>query len=218
MVNLFDIMKNYTFNVNRVLLRLENIDSPLYVISDIHANLPALEAVLNAVPEDGTIICLGDFVNYYINPNEVCDLIRSRRAHCIVGNHDLYVLGKLKYNEERDKYYRVPWTKSCLRKDNIEWLNSLPEFLYLDILDRRAKIRSILAHHGNFKNTETYIHSDTNFDMNLLGENTLGLLGHTHHAMIKIKKNNILLNPGSVGQPRNGDPGASYAVIDLIKE
>ena len=201
---------------NKNTIKLSPNNYKIYVLSDIHSNLPALNAVLAELPSDAIIICLGDLVNYYIEPNEVCDHIRALNAWCIAGNHDLYATEELSFNQEKEDFYRVGWTKDNLNKTNLEWLKTLPRSLNLEITGINSNINRIVVCHGSFDNIETYIYPDTPFDLQILEPNTLGLLGHTHHSMIKKDKNRLLVNPGSVGQPRDYDPRASYAVINLI--
>lgn len=193
----------------------------LYVISDIHSNLPALAAVLDAVEVSARVLCAGDIVGYYIDPNPVIELLRSRTVECILGNHDQYALGLLPYPSSREDKYRVQWTRSALTFENTAWLKGLPNSRTYCVstghLGRQSVplFQRVLLTHGSFSSSEEYIYPDTPFDGSVLGEHTIGIFGHTHHPMVREYGTSRLLNPGSVGQPRDRKPSASYARIDL---
>jgi len=208
-------MKNYISNENTRSITLSG-EAPLYIISDIHANLPAFQAVLNEIPAGSDIICLGDMVGYYTEPNEVCDLLRTRNIFCILGNHDMYVTQLIPYNKDRDSLYRTSWTVNTLTDENMGWLRKLPASIIIHVGHEDSKIKTVVSHHGDFNNPEKYIYPDTEFNCEIFGTHTLGLLGNTHHPMIRHDATNYLLNPGSVGQPRDWNPAASFAVVDLI--
>jgi putative phosphoesterase len=197
--------------------RIDDIDM-LYVISDIHANLPALTAVMDKIPDQSKIICAGDIVGYYTEPNAVCELLRARDVACIVGNHDLYVLNKLNYAQSNETKYRVHWTREHLTKNNLNWLQQLPEtrtFKKQTNINNKC-MQNISVHHGSMLNIEEYIYPNTPIDHLTLADNTITVLGHTHHPMIRDKDSGAcILNPGSVGQPRDRNPAASYAIINF---
>jgi len=181
------------------------------VMADIHSNLPALEAVLNKFNSCDHIVCAGDIVGYYDQPNEVCECIRSLNAITIRGNHDGYVIGFLEPKPENRDIYRTDWTRDTLTSENLEWLQSLPsehEIIHTDV--------KILIRHANPWDEERYIYPDSTelMDKINLSENEILILGHTHYPMIREAVGGIVLNPGSVGQPRDRDPRASYAILD----
>lgn len=194
---------------------------PLYVISDVHSNLPALIAVLEQIDASSRILCAGDIVGYYLDPNPVIEQLRERGVECILGNHDQYALGLLSYPPSREDKYRVQWTRDALSLQNAAWLDSLPlsrtyRVAGVDDVSVDAKgFRRVLLNHGSFSNPEEYIYPDTPFDESMLGEHTVAIFGHTHHPMVREYGTARLLNPGSVGQPRDRRPPASYARIDL---
>src|SRR5689334_7729780 len=98
------------------------------VVSDIHGNLHALEAVLADIVRDGAdeVWCLGDVVGYGPRPNECCDVVRSRAALSLCGNHDLAVIGALDPSDfSGDAAVAASWTRGVLRPDNTEWLRTL---------------------------------------------------------------------------------------------
>ena len=182
----------------------------LYIISDIHANIFALEAVMNDIPKDAIILCAGDIVGYYSEPNEVCDLLRDRNVECIKGNHDSYVLGLLPFNLNNDEKYRVELTQQLLTPKNKDWLLSLPEHRVLNF-DSEGQQVIIHLNHGSLHSSEHYLYPDANINFDEPDIYTLYIFGHTHHPMVKKFNNHVVLNPGSVGQPRDWNPGASYA-------
>ena len=113
------------------------------IVSDIHANLEAARAALDKIDEIGAdqIVCLGDVVGYNANPNECCDLIRSRDIPTVCGNHDAVACGL----EEPWGFNPVAlsaamWTRDTLREDNLKWLRGLPDV---------QKFDSFLAVHGS---------------------------------------------------------------------
>lgn len=204
------------------------------IISDVHSNLEALSAVLSDMDNRGKtidkIICLGDIVGYNAEPNECIDLIKSRSIISVMGNHDSRAVDLVdahKFNPMARE--AVEWTKKVLTKNSINFLKELP--LTIEIDD------TFLAAHGWVNDTDSYIYTESDAEDNLTlmeqAEGNLGILffGHTHQsaiymqggALMVIKKESTikiepgtryLVNPGAVGQPRDGDPRAAYAVYD----
>lgn len=180
------------------------------LISDIHANLAALEAVLPYLGAYDAVLCAGDFVGYYRQPNEVCQIARDRKFICVRGNHDAYVLGTLTPSEHRKDAYRTEWTARALTQDNMEWLQSLP----IEVEARFDGV-SIQLRHASPWDEESYLYPDYGeFSQISLDKADLLVLGHTHHPMQKQLKDGLLVNPGSVGQPRDWNPKASFASFD----
>lgn len=200
------------------------------IISDIHANLEALKATLQEIDKLGAdkIICLGDIVGYGANPNECVENIRQRKIDSIIGNHDAVACGKT----EPDNFNPVAreaalWTRSSLTKENREFLSELPE---------SREIENFLTVHGAISNPDHYIFStyDALIEFNLMRKQSVCLFGHTHvrtyymfqndsstsHHDYEFKidpKAKYLINPGSIGQPRDRDPRASFLVYDTEK-
>lgn len=182
------------------------------LISDIHANLTALEAVLGDIPAVDRIVCCGDLVEYYDQPNEVCALVRDRGIACIRGNHDAYVIGALPPKEENRPFYRTDWTREVLAETHLRWLEGLGTEMRLEENGRRLRIR-----HANPWDEETYLYADAESALARLQidrSETLAV-GHTHRPLHLAIGEGWLLNPGSVGQPRDWDPRASYAMLDM---
>lgn len=198
---------------------LVNRGEPVYIISDIHSNLPALEAVLREIPTDALVVCAGDVVGYYLEPNEVCDLLKARSVLCIQGNHDKYVLGELDYPAGREEMYRIIATRQVLTAANRKWLEALPDAL---LLEEHPASTGILAApvirvvHGSPRSVEEYLYPDTPIDFLTEGTPSFLVLGHTHHPMKRLTGGLTIVNPGSVGQVRDRIPGACYASIEPL--
>ena len=182
------------------------------LISDIHANLEALEAVLADLPAVDRIVCCGDLVGYYDRPNEVCALVRDRGIACIRGNHDAYVTGALTPDAEKRPFYRTDWTRDVLADAHLTWLEGLGTDLRFEDDLHRLWIR-----HASPWDEETYLYPDAAAAIARLEieEGETLVVGHTHRPLHVGAGHGRLLNPGSVGQPRDWDPRAAYAVIDL---
>jgi diadenosine tetraphosphatase ApaH/serine/threonine PP2A family protein phosphatase len=203
------------------------------VVSDIHANLHALEAVLEAIDGDppDELWCLGDLVGYGPRPNEVVDVIRERARPCLVGNHDLGVLGRLDLEEfSPDAAAVVRWTQTVLLDENRA---------YLEGLEPQAKVdRAELFHASPRDPVWEYVISEESALAALqLTVSPLVLVGHSHIALsVSLANGDLngaiapegteapldvarwLLNPGSVGQPRDGDPRAAWLELDFAAQ
>jgi putative phosphoesterase len=182
----------------------------LGLISDIHSNLQALDAVLAQLAMADKILCAGDVVGYYDQPNEVCARLREIDAETIRGNHDAYVIGALEPAASRRAAYRTDWTRTQLTSENLDWLRSLP-------VERRFTFdsRDIVLRHANPWDEETYLYPDSPRlgDVGLPRESYM-VVGHTHYPLRYMAGEGILINPGSVGQPRDRDPRASHALLN----
>jgi len=200
------------------------------VVSDIHANLHALESVLAAIDADPLedLWCLGDVVGYGPKPNECCELIHARASVCLCGNHDLAVRGTLDLSEfSGEAAVAAAWTRSVLQPEWLEWLNGL---------EPQGSAHDVALFHGSARDPVwEYVLSDEAAIATLLAtQEPLVLVGHSHAALqvalrgteleggpspdgtvLGLGEARWLLNPGSVGQPRDGDPHAAYLVLDL---
>jgi len=201
------------------------------VLSDIHANLPALQAVLAAVGPVDAIWHLGDAVGYGPQPNEVVERLTREGAVGVRGNHDSAATGLIDadwFNE--DARVAVEWTARVLTPASRAALLALPE--------RRTQGAFTLVHGSPRDPIWEYIASTevARAGLEALGTR-YGLFGHTHdprvfraqgrtvetlgpsdHAELQLDERPVLLNPGSVGQPRDGDPRASALVLDLAAQ
>jgi predicted phosphodiesterase len=204
------------------------------VLSDVHSNLPALEAVLEAVEKAGAdqLWCLGDLVGYGADPDACTALVRDRSEVCLVGNHDLAVLGELDVSSfSETAKAAVEWTKAEASEETLGFLGGLEPAL----------------EHGGFGLFHAsprdpvweYVLSIDQAEAGLdEQEQRIGLIGHSHvalfftrpqgrprpgyahgaqagdGALLDIDDGAWLLNPGSVGQPRDGDPRAAWLELD----
>ena len=199
------------------------------VISDIHANLPALEAVLADTPAHDAVICLGDLVGYGPDPNVCIERVRDLAGTCLAGNHDWAVLGKLKLDSfNRDARAANEWTQGTLTPDSREYLRDLPAQAELEavtivhasprepiweyVLDTRVAL-------ANFKHFSTPVcllgHSHIPL-LYVLDEQRGRCVGSIIESsdQVALDSHSTMINPGSVGRPRDGDPRASYAILD----
>lgn len=200
------------------------------VISDIHANLHAFEAVLAEIDreEPDAVWCLGDLVGYGPRPNPCCALARERTEVCLVGNHDLTVLGRLDLEEfTGDAAAAARWTRTVLEPEARELLESLrpsagrpgaelfhasardPVWEY--VLTEEAAIASF---HLTTAPLVLVGHSHVALALTLEQDDLAGGLAPAD-TEIDLSTGRWLLNPGSVGQPRDGDPRAAWLLVDF---
>ena len=201
----------------------------ILVLSDIHGNLPALKSVLQDAGSFDQTWCLGDVVGYGPYPNECIQTLRELpNLTCLLGNHDAAVVGMIPLHTfNQDARSSVQWTSAALNNLNRSWLESLPE---IEVNDQFT-----LAHGSPRNPVWEYLldpgAASINFDY---FETDFALVGHTHlpiqftftspHRPARWSvpspnqelqlKSRAILNPGSVGQPRDHDPRAAYAVLD----
>jgi predicted phosphodiesterase len=199
------------------------------IISDVHANLPALEAVLGELSnlDLDRIVCCGDLVDYAPWPKEVIRRIQDMDITSVMGNHDAAVAGLFPVDYfSADALVTSTWTKGILSADEVRFLTSL-EQVHTE--------EEIVIFHGSLRGPLwEYMH-----DLYVAEENfrlltrPVGLFGHSHiqggyvslsgvvrridpHRTLNIMPGaKYMINPGSVGQPRDGDPRAAYAVLEL---
>jgi len=201
------------------------------VVSDIHGNLHALEAVLPAVDAAGVdeVWCLGDTVGYGPRPNECCARVRERAALCLAGNHDLVVLGAIPVDDfSGDASAAALWTQTVLSPEAREFLEPLVP---------AAKRPGVELFHGSPRDPVwDYVLSEQVGCWSLRATDApVVLVGHSHVALglrdlgddgvagglapagteLDLACGRWLLNPGSVGQPRDGDPRAAWLLLDL---
>jgi putative phosphoesterase len=190
------------------------------IISDIHSNIFGLEAVLKDIEKKKNvdeIICMGDVVGYYPYPNECLELVKEYCSITMLGNHDAGVLGdEPSFYFNPTAYEMIVWTKENLKQPNFKWLTTLPR---KKTIERNGK--TIFLVHGSpfrtFDYFDSYSESQWNFMLKKAFDTIktdILIVGHTH-IPVKAKFNkNHFLNPGSVGQPRNGITGAFYSIIN----
>jgi predicted phosphodiesterase len=199
------------------------------VISDIHANYHALESVLAEIDDErvDSIWCLGDTVGYGPRPNDCCEIVESRAERRLVGNHDLVVLGELAVSDFNDEAAAAAtWTASVLTEPSRAFLAHLRPF---------GTAHGVELFHASARDpvweyvlTEEAAHATLE-----LTKAPVVLVGHSHVALALAQEGDgvagglapagtdielsgrWLLNPGSVGQPRDGDPRAAWLLLDL---
>jgi diadenosine tetraphosphatase ApaH/serine/threonine PP2A family protein phosphatase len=200
------------------------------VLSDIHGNLHALRAVLDAVAaeEVDALWCLGDLVGYGPRPNECCAEVELAASLCLVGNHDLGVLGRIPLAEfSDDAAAAARWSQSVLSPEARE---------FLERLDSLAAADGVELFHASPRDPvwEYVLSDEVALAAFRLTSAPVVLVGHSHVALafvledtavdgavvpggaeIDLSDGRFILNPGSVGQPRDGDPRAAYLVLDL---
>lgn len=212
----------------------------ILVLSDLHANATALDAVLAAAKGRWErVVCLGDVVGYGPDPNEVTSKIRELGAQTIRGNHDKAAAG-LMVTDDFNPVAKaaVDWTRSQLSAANMKWLTELPPGPH--------QTDGIVLIHGAFQDEDEYVFTPAQALEGLLDSAArVTFFGHTHHqggfsysnttnnleilnlrprlsesvyALRTKTDSRYLLNPGSIGQPRDGDPRAAFAIADLDQD
>ncbi len=179
------------------------------IISDIHSNLTALRSVLREI-SGMKIFCCGDLVGYYPFPNEVVEIIRKKNVVSIMGNHDNAVITGDTSWFNPIAAEAIEWTRSKISSENLGFLKSLP----------RIHENDFFMVHGSPRNElEEYVYED--YPLEILKsffdytKRDSMILGHTHVPFVKKIDGKLLFNPGSIGQPRDGDPRATYAIFDI---
>lgn len=201
----------------------------ILVLSDIHANLVALEAVLRAAPPHDGVWCLGDVVGYGPKPNECVARLRQLEALALTGNHDQAALGNVPLDLFRDVARQaLEWTRSVLTSENAAWLAARPPAHEL-----RAH-ELTLVHASPRDPIWEYIDGPRTARENMpFLKTAYCFFGHTHQpAAFQLQTDGrvarlpaisaktfemspkLLFNPGSVGQPRDGNPRAAFALYD----
>ena len=179
----------------------------LGVISDVHANLPALLAVFGDMPSVNAVVCAGDVVGYNPWPADCVDAIRDRGIPTVQGNHDRAVATGDAAGFNGMAKAGVDLARRRLGSGGIGWLGALPT-------ERQVAGGRVKIVHGHPDDPDRYTYP-RDFASGLLDGEELLVLGHTHVQHHAVFDEGIVLNPGSVGQPRDGDPDAAYAVVDL---
>jgi len=217
----------------------------LAILSDIHSNLPALEAVLADVEGAGVgeLWCLGDVVGYGAQPDECAGLVAERCTLCLVGNHDLAVLGELDISSfSPAASAAVRWTRESAKPETLDFLRGL---------DPAEETRNVALYHASPRDPvwEYVLWPDQAAECIAIQAARVSLIGHSHVALffvmgedrrppgsqspdveevargaqagagtrLDLSEGRWLVNPGSVGQPRDGDPRAAWLELDTSK-
>lgn len=183
------------------------------LLSDVHGNLPALEAVLDDLPDVDRVVCLGDVVGYNPWPAACVDRVREVADTCLQGNHDRVVETPGLYEHNAMAYEGLKLAKNELSATQLTWLWNRPETH--TALDGR-----MLYAHSHPDERDRYVQPDEFGEIRadyLTDGTDLVALGHTHVQGVSEWQDDptgVVLNPGSVGQPRDEDWRAAYAVVD----
>lgn len=203
----------------------------ILILSDIHANLVALETVLRNAGDFDQIWCLGDIVGYGPEPNACVETLRGYDLVCVAGNHDWAVLDQIDLEDfNPDARRAVLWTREQLQIQNLDWLHALP-----DNVPPLAEQFTVV--HGSPRSPIwEYVLTPAVARINFEYLDTpICLVGHTHVPVlyryhedhtataellpedvpISLDSARLMINPGSVGQPRDGDARAAFALLDL---
>jgi len=189
------------------------------VISDIHSNFDALEVVRSKIGGCDAVVCLGDLVGYGAQPNEVVSEVRSMNPRAIVmGNHDYAISTGDTSGFVPHAVQAVEWTRKEISPENLRYISGLRSKTVFT-----ADGLSIALVHGSPRDPlNEYIYPSTpDFILKGLVDESQGnvlLLGHTHVPFSQGLDSSLIGNPGSVGQPRDGDPRASYGIFDSSGE
>ncbi|MFA5800453.1 MAG: YfcE family phosphodiesterase [Candidatus Peribacteraceae bacterium] len=191
------------------------------VLGDIHGNSAALRAVLAEIQAEGLkrLLITGDLVGYYYHPDEVLAALAGLDYEIVQGNHDGMLADYAAWDDRQRAEYKSKYGSALERaagqlsdeQENV--LRKLPWRREIGIATRQ-----ILLCHGSPRDRDEYIYPDVPesvFDRLVgAGQYDLVIMGHTHYQMLKTHNDLLFLNPGSVGQPRDGRPGASWAILD----
>lgn len=183
------------------------------VIADVHGNYPALTAVLKDIATEGVdqVYCLGDLVGYYCMIDEVIDTLRDSDIPCLMGNHDYALCFSGGVIERSKTCTRILGRQlQEIRADNRDWLSQLPDKVSFQLGEK-----TFLGVHGGLEDPiDEYIQEidEAYFNRHAFTHDVL-VSGHTHQLRNERAGRFTYLNPGSVGQPRDGNPYSSYLVI-----
>lgn len=195
------------------------------LVGDIHANLPALEAVFSHARQQlaSVIWNVGDIIGYGPYPNQVIELLREIRVISIVGNYDLKVLNfpdkktKWRKTKRSEKYTAFRWANKQLTARNRQYLSKLPQELRLNIAGRR-----ILLTHGSPISNEEPLTANTPQEwleqLGRIAQADIIICGHSHQPFTRQVGDVWFINTGSVGRQGDGDPRACYAILDITEK
>lgn len=182
------------------------------LVADIHSNLQALEVVAARIEEltVDIVICAGDIVGYGARPNECCATVKKMSSLAVYGNHEVAALtgDVIWMNPHAAK--AAAWTSKALTKDSRSYLSTLGLEGRLLLGEQRVAV-----YHGSVDSAIEYVFEDQAGDSLLeRAKCDILVLGHTHVPYIRRLRGGLIVNPGSVGQPRDRDPRASFGVLE----
>jgi putative phosphoesterase len=175
-------------------------------ISDIHGNYEALKAVLSEIDKLGIqrIYCAGDIVGYYSQINECCQELQDRGIASVMGNHDWYMAGGGFCPRSKSVNDCLQYQRKIIQPHHLAWLKTLPLQMQID------NVR--MVHGGWGDPIDEYLKPSAEYFERVEGQ--FFVTGHTHQQRLDHYGDKVYCNPGSVGQPRDGDPRAAFAVFD----
>lgn len=203
------------------------------VLSDIHANDTALQAVLRDAGATDEVWCLGDLVGYGPDPNMVIERLRELpHLTCILGNHDAAIVRRMDFEAfNGDARISLTWTENVLTAGNIDFLRSLAPRMEFDgsvtlahgsprdpTWEYVLNTLSARLNFGHFRTPFCFVghsHIQSIFEMDEQNDRVTALMTRVGEAMTLIPR--AIVNPGSVGQPRDRDPRAAYAIFDSVR-
>jgi len=178
------------------------------VVADIHGNLPAFEAVIDAMPAVDRWLCAGDVVGYNPWPADCLARIRELNATTVMGNHDRAVASDTGFRFNSMAAAGVTYARGELNDDAIAWLDGRPN-------RQTVADGEILLVHGHPEDPDRYTYPKEFEPAMLEGDARVTITGHTHVQGVREFDEGVVMNPGSVGQPRDGDPDAAFAVLTI---
>ena len=201
------------------------------IIADIHANLAAFTAVLDDIERRGGVAevwCLGDVVGYGPDPHQCIELLRQRIHICIAGNHDWAAIGKLSLSEfNPDAATACHWTTEQLSPEDVAYLEGLPAVIEKNgftlvhgsprepIWEYLLSVSSAKENFAYFRSPYCLVgHSHVPSIFRQTGTGDCSFSPFSPGVGLLLGKSRLIINPGGVGQPRDGDPRASYAIFD----
>ncbi len=201
------------------------------IIADIHANLAAFTAVLIDIERRGEaeeVWCLGDIVGYGPDPHQCIELLRQTNYVCVAGNHDWAAAGKIDTSEfNHDAATSCRWTAQQLTPEDIQFLKQLPPVVQKDnftlvhgsprnpIWEYLLSISGAQESFAYFKSRFCLVgHSHVPLVFKYSGSGACSFSQFSTNIGLVLAKNRLIINPGAVGQPRDSDPRASYAIYD----
>ncbi|VVB90403.1 Calcineurin-like phosphoesterase superfamily domain protein [uncultured archaeon] len=182
------------------------------LIADVHSNAVALRAVLPILDAMGAekILHAGDIIGYNPYPDETIGLFKKKKIISILGNHERALITGDTSDFNPYAAAALKWTKNTMSSDNIDYIRELKNVEHINL----QGIRITLVH-GSPKDPDEYVYpEDVEPDLLKADDCDILVLGHTHIQFKKEYAEGMIVNPGSVGQPRDGDPRAAFAVLD----
>jgi putative phosphoesterase len=178
------------------------------LISDIHGNFEALQSVLRELDKMRIteIYCLGDVVGYYSQVNECCEELIRRNIPCLMGNHDWYMAGGGFCPRSKSVNDCLAYQRKIIKESHLNWLRSFP-------VQRKAS--NVQMVHGGWADPIDEYLREPNEEYFSKIDGEFFISGHTHiQLLLKLQNGKVYCNPGSVGQPRDGDPRAAFAIFE----